>query len=563
MFPKNMKLDRMFGKFVGYFIADGHYTKGKDRETGFHLWITQKDKTPLVEFGDWLYTEYGIASSIKESEYVHKLDVNSADLVYIFEHVFKIGKYAINKSIPVNIADYSKDFIYGMIEGLLQTDGGIHSKTNCASVRVCSRKLINQLSMLLNILDIPSNAFCTKKHDSESKGFKSNYDMFGINFSPEKINGLKYNLKASLNKWKKIITVDTEINEKYLEEKQKYIYDITTESRSFVCNNLWVHNCVAINMYPFLEDGMTKLGGESKAPKHLESFCGSFVNLIFAISSQFAGAVAAVEFLLYFHYFAQKDYGKDYLLTHADLIKQKFQGVIYCLNQPAAARGYQSVFFNMSVFDRYFFDSMFGHFAFPDGTTVDYDEFNELQKFFMEWLLEERSKSLLTFPVLTEASLNENGNPKDMAWAEFCADIRSRGLSFFSFNDDTPSALASCCLTGDAVVSYYKNDERHTTTIKELVEQYLTGFGEAKIKNEIEVDSFNIKTQELERKAITGVMKKRITEPMYTFSINGKTLIVTADHLFTAKKVNDGELVTITAKKLYDHCSDYLIPCIE
>ena len=203
--------------------------------------------------------------------------------------------------------------------------------------------------------------------------------------------------------------------------------------------------CVAINMYPFLEDGMLKLGGESKAPKHLESFCGSFINLIFAISSQFAGAVAAVEFLLYFHYFAKKDYGENYLQEYGNHIKQKLQGIIYCLNQPAAARGYQSVFFNMSVFDRYFFESMFGHFAFPDGTRVDYDEFNELQKFFMEWLLEERSKSLLTFPVLTEASLNFEGEPKDKEWADFCADIRSRGLSFFSFNDDTPSALSSCC----------------------------------------------------------------------------------------------------------------------
>lgn len=203
--------------------------------------------------------------------------------------------------------------------------------------------------------------------------------------------------------------------------------------------------CVAINMYPFLEDGMTKLGGESKAPKHLKSFCGSFVNLIFAISSQFAGAVAAVEFLLYFHYFAKKDYGADYLKTHKHVISQELQAVIYCLNQPAAARGYQSVFFNMSLFDRYFFNSMFGHFMFPDGTIIEYDEFNELQKFFMEWLREERTKSLLTFPVLTEASLNENGKPKDKEWAEYCALERSKGLSFFSFNDDTPSALASCC----------------------------------------------------------------------------------------------------------------------
>lgn len=127
------------------------------------------------------------------------------------------------------------------------------------------------------------------------------------------------------------------------------------------------------------------------------------------------------------------------------MIKSKLQHVIYTLNQPAAARGYQSVFFNLSVFDRYFFESMFGHFYFPDGDHVDYDEYNEFQKFFMEWLLEERKKSLLTFPVVTEASLNENGKPKDKEWAYFCADIRARGLSFFSFNDDTPSALASCC----------------------------------------------------------------------------------------------------------------------
>lgn len=56
--------------------------------------------------------------------------------------------------------------------------------------------------------------------------------------------------------------------------------------------------CTSVSMYPFLLDGLTKLGGESKAPKHLESFCGSFVNLIFAISAQFAGAVATVAYSL-------------------------------------------------------------------------------------------------------------------------------------------------------------------------------------------------------------------------------------------------------------------------
>lgn len=203
--------------------------------------------------------------------------------------------------------------------------------------------------------------------------------------------------------------------------------------------------CVSITMYPFLEHGMTKIGGESKAPKHLESFCGSFINLVFAVSSQFAGAVATPELLNYFHYFAKKDYGDDYLNTHTDVIKSKLQHIVYSLNQPAASRGYQSVFHNMSVYDRYFYESVFGDFVFPDMSKVTYDDIAPLQRFFLEWLLNERKKSLLTFPVLTEASLNEGDKPKDEDFADMIADLRSRGLSMFSYNDDNAAAISSCC----------------------------------------------------------------------------------------------------------------------
>ena len=137
-----------------------------------------------------------------------------------------------------------------------------------------------------------------------------------------------------------------------------YIYDITTESHSFVCNGFWVHNCVSITMYPFLFDGLTKLGGLSTAPTNLDSFCGSFINLVFAISSQFAGAVSTPEFLMYMDYFIRKDYGEEYYKnpdivvtapfvkrqrTIRDIIHDKFQQCIFSINQPAAARGYQAV----------------------------------------------------------------------------------------------------------------------------------------------------------------------------------------------------------------------------
>jgi len=203
--------------------------------------------------------------------------------------------------------------------------------------------------------------------------------------------------------------------------------------------------CTSITMYPFLLDGLTKLGGESKAPKHLESFCGSFVNLVFAISAQFAGAVATVEFLMYFDYFARKDYGDDYLVTHYKQIENHLQHVVYALNQPAAARGYQSVFWNISLYDSAYFEAMFGHFVFPDMTAPDWSSLKALQSMFLNWFNQERNKAVLTFPVVTAAMLVEDNEPKDKEFALMCAENLSQGGSFFVYQSTDADSLASCC----------------------------------------------------------------------------------------------------------------------
>ena len=104
----------------------------------------------------------------------------------------------------------------------------------------------------------------------------------------------------------------------------EFIYDITTDSRTFALNNLLVHNCVAIQSYPFLINGLKTLGGLSAAPKNLDSFCGMFVNLIFAVSSQFAGAVACSGALLMFEYYCRKEWGDDYYLHDDRAAKIKY-----------------------------------------------------------------------------------------------------------------------------------------------------------------------------------------------------------------------------------------------
>lgn len=204
--------------------------------------------------------------------------------------------------------------------------------------------------------------------------------------------------------------------------------------------------CASITLYPFLLEGTKCMGGVSKAPNNLQSFCGSFVNLVYQVASNFAGAVATVEFLHYFDYFARKQYGRDYLKTHTKEIKQELQGVVYSLNQPASARGDQSVFWNISVFDRPYMQEMFGNFYYPDGTQPDMNSLMELQKFFMEWFRKERHKELLTYPVLTASILTDGkGGFVDPSFVDFCAEQMSKGHSFFVYMSDSVDSLASCC----------------------------------------------------------------------------------------------------------------------
>lgn len=217
--------------------------------------------------------------------------------------------------------------------------------------------------------------------------------------------------------------------------------------------------CCSITMYPFLNEGIKKINGLSAYPKNLDSFCGMYINLIFATAAQFAGAVATSEFLLYFDYFAKKEWGKNYYTipdtiitcnslrnkTIRNQIHQYFQQVIYSINQPAAARGMQAAFVNFSYFDKPFFEGMFGDFCFPDGTKPEWSSLSWLQQEFMTWFNAERLKTIITFPVESFALVYKDGKFIDPESAKFVAEEYARGHSFFTYISDSVDSLSSCC----------------------------------------------------------------------------------------------------------------------
>ena len=234
--------------------------------------------------------------------------------------------------------------------------------------------------------------------------------------------------------------------------------------------------CVAITMFPFLVDGLTKIGGQSKAPTDLKSYCGEFINLVYSVSSQFMGAVATPEFLMYMDYFIRKDYGDDYLTildkvvelnkkarTLEQVIENAFQQVVHSMNMPAGNRGYQTVFWNVGYFDKNYFDGVFGEFKFPDGTAPKWETLSWLQKKFMKWFNEERTKYILTFPVETMAMLTDGHDIVDKEYADFTAEMWAEGHSFFCYLSDSPDSLSSCCRLRNSLKDGEDDGHNHTT----------------------------------------------------------------------------------------------------
>ena len=308
------------------------------------------------------------------------------------------------------------------------------------------RETLEKLDFLINYC-AATNAATGSKYDANANVEKKNIATL-IGELP-KSNYIRLNRRMLCDRIEKMY--GKELADKYITLlKQHFIYKNDETSLA--------NYCASITMYPWLLEGTKPIGGNATAPTNLKSFCGGFINMVFMVSSMLSGACATPEFLMYMNYFIEQEYGEDYYLRAdevVDLSKKRrtidkvitdcFQQVVYSINQPSGARNFQSVFWNISYYDRYYFQSIFGEFRFPNGDRPHWESLNWLQQRFMRWFNAERTHAVLTFPVETMALLSENGDVKDKEYADFTAQMYAEGHSFFTYLSDNADSLASCC----------------------------------------------------------------------------------------------------------------------
>lgn len=306
----------------------------------------------------------------------------------------------------------------------------------------------NKLQFIENYKNSDNTANATIDDNSNV----SNHNVAVLNAEIHKEENQKINLKILENKVKELYP-DFDYKQMMKDFNTiAYLHDSSSQ--------IGTPYCVAITMYPFLLNGIRDIGGLSAAPKNIDSFCGMFVNLVFAIASQFKGAVATPGVLLCMDWFLRKEWGNEYYLkkdivisspysnrkiTIQGQIHQYFQQIVYSLMQPSGGRGNQSVFWNLSIFDKPFFDTMYGDFYYPDNTQPKWESLNWLQKDFLHWFNQERLKVILTFPVVSVCLIYQDGEFVDKELAEFTAKEYAEGNSFFTYISDSADSLSSCC----------------------------------------------------------------------------------------------------------------------
>jgi ribonucleoside-triphosphate reductase len=260
--------------------------------------------------------------------------------------------------------------------------------------------------------------------------------------------------------------------------------------------------CFAYSLEPVVEKGLYFIDIMKACPaQHLDTFNHHVLEFISYTSNMQSGAVGVPDYLIYAYYFWQKDVKSGYMidslsggqLDAESYKKQKWQEILFNLNQPYIRGGEQSAYTNFSILDRPHIIGLFGSKKFPDGSyIIDHlEDIMQYQKDFLDYEKALRKQKFFTFPVLSASLLYQNKKYVDEDMSKFV--ICHHNLQWQDvnvYNAKEIDGLSSCC--------------RLTSSLKDIEEQQeeLTGHFNSIGGSSISIGSIKVNTINLVRIAL-------------------------------------------------------------
>jgi len=438
--PRFVPLNEDMGYFVGFVLAEGYLSY--DEDTPRCISVVQSDQKILIELNERL-RKCGFFGCITRKGKFFELRVRNPFLRFLFEEIFGIRPGSRNKSLPREILHYNKEFLKGLIAGILDGDGSIDSNKTTFSIRIASRSLLESLAVILSLL-----GFTPRDRNIEGQGsiriyegreIRQRYPIYGLSFrklEDIELPSSKYReAKASSRAWHDEGRDEWHrvLNYEETEIPDEYIYDITTESGTLIVNGMWNHNCVGWDLEDLLRRGFGGVPGKisSKPAKHFRTALGQIVNFFYTLQGEAAGAQALSNFDTLLAPFVRYDN-----LSYKE-VKQALQEFLFNVNIPTRV-GFQTPFSNLT-FDLTVSPLYRDRLVIVGGKerAVKYEEFQHemdmINRAFIELMMEgDANGRIFTFPIPTY-NITE-----DFDW-------------------DNPSLIPLWELTGKYGVPYFSN----------------------------------------------------------------------------------------------------------
>jgi len=330
--------------FIGYFIAEGFYGKN---EVSIRTKEIELDKIKQILRNN----------KIKFGGNKERIRIYSKNFKDYLKDQLGIRRYSQNITLPFDFFEYNEKVINAMISGIIDGDGCIKTDKYVSEIliRLTSKALLSQMQTYFDSIGIRNYLTPIKDYGIsiyKDKTIEGKLPLFCLRFYltskqkelfkfSEKINNKEFK-ETKVNREQKNYSQVKKIKE--IKNDDPYVYDITTESGTFISSGVLVHNCSGQSLEYVKKYGLNLPNALSmaKPAKHPEVLLAHMVKFSAALQGHFAGAIGWDAVNLYFAPY----------ITHmsSNEVRQLSQMLIFEYSQQAVARGGQAIFSDINLY---------------------------------------------------------------------------------------------------------------------------------------------------------------------------------------------------------------------